>query len=580
MWKEKQGRLEGSGSRITFYSPATRGESPNGSGLRNLVSRSGSLPRAIKVSRFTFYALLCCAVLYSCGTPSTIEAPLPEPEKLTEKRQPVQRLQGEIETILSSPLLASSNVGVKIVSLATGEVLYEKDAEKLYHPASTTKLITAAAALVKLKPNYRFRTALYVDRLEASRVLGNIYLKGGGDPVFTGDALEKMVEKLVGMGTIDLQGDIVVDETYFDDIRWGKGWMWDDGPVGGHFSHLSALTVNHNGVLVRVSPGNNVGALVRAHLEPPTQYMKIINEATTVGTSEEAHLKIKRQGKPTDENVLMIGGAMVIGQAEISRRVDVIDPALYGGVLLKEMLAKRGVMLGGTVRYGQVPEGLTEVANHVSPPLSRILWEMNKASDNLIAELLLKTIGAEMKGAPGTSEKGLEVIGEFLNEIGMDTGRYTFADGSGVSRYNLVTASLLTDLLVYMARNFAVMPEYLASLPVGGIDGTLKRRMTGMAAEGILRAKTGTLKGVTALAGYTTTADGEVLGFSILMSHYLGSANPRRALQDKICNVLTQFSRQDDEEVGKGEISGRMEGYGVLSKKISSMGASTRLNCK
>ena len=179
---------------------------------------------------------------------------------------------------------------------------------------------------------------------------------------------------------------------------------------------------------------------------------------------------------------------------------------------------------------------------------------MNKPSDNLIAELLLKTIGAELKGAPGTGEKGLGAIREFLNEIGMDRGHYTLADGSGVSRYNLVTASLLTDLLAYMFRNFAVMPEYLASLPIGGVDGTLTRRMRDMTAEGVLRAKTGTLRGLTALAGYTPTADGETVAFSMIMSNYHGPVSGRRALQDKIGDILTRFSRRaHEEELENGE---------------------------
>ena len=501
--------------------------------------------KCVSQARLWFCTLLCCTVLYGCGTPSTIEVPPPTPPKSSEA---VQRLQAEIEATLNDPLFASSNVGVKVVSVATGEVLYEKDAEKLYHPASTMKLITAATALVKLGPNYRFHTTLYADPVEDRQILGNIYLKGGGDPVFNNNDLEKMVEKLVETNTKDLRGDIIVDETYFDAIRRGKGWMWDDGPIGGYFSHLSALTVNHNGVLVRISPGSKVGDPVSVHLDPPTQYMKIVNEATTVGASEEVRVKLKRKNGSVEENVLMIDGAMAIGQAEMNRRVDVLDPALYCGTLFREMLAERGVTLQGTVRYGEVPEEAIVITEHISPPLSRILWEMNKPSDNLIAELLLKTIGAEIKGAPGTGEKGLQTINEFLGEIGVDAGHYTLANGSGGSRYNLVTASLLTDLLVYMFRNFAVMPEYLASLPVGGVDGTLAWRMGGMKAEGVLRAKTGTLRGITTLAGYTVTADEEIVAFSILVSNYRGSANPHRALQDKIGDILTRFSKQSYHE--------------------------------
>ena len=527
MWTKKIGYPKGSDSRFTFHVSRFRGKS--------------SAPKTC----FWFCALLYCILLYGCGTSSTIEVPLPAPPKPSEA---VQRLQAKIEATLNDPSLASSNVGMKVVSLVTGEVLYEKDAEKLYHPASTMKLITAAAALVKLSPNYRFHTTLYADRLEGNRVLGNIYLKGGGDPVFDSNDLEKMVERLVEMEAKDLRGDIVVDETDFDAIRRGKGWMWDDGPIGGYFSHLSALTINRNGVHLRISPGTKVGDPVRVHLDPPTQYMKIVNEATTVTASEEVRVRIKRKNGSAEENVLMINGTMAIGQAEMNRRVDVLDPALYCGTLLREMLAKQGVTLQGTVRYGEVPEEAVEIIQHVSPALSRILWEMNKPSDNLIAELLLKTIGAEIKGTPGTGEKGLRAINEFLGEIGMEDAGYALADGSGVSRYNLVTASLLTDLLVYMFHNFVVMPEYLASLPVGGVDGTLTRRMRGMSAEGVLRAKTGTLRGITTLAGYTVTADGETVAFSILVSNYLGSANPRRALQDKIGDILTQFSRQDSYE--------------------------------
>ena len=500
-----------------------------------------------KIARICLWLciLLCCALLHGCGTSAPIEVSLPAPPKLSEA---VQRLQAEIESVLGDSSLASSNVGLKVVSLGTGEVLYEKDAEKLYHPASTMKLITAATALVKLGPNYRFHTKLYVDRLEDHRVLGNIYLKGKGDPVFDSDDLEEMVEKLMEMDTKDLWGDIVVDETYFDTIRQGRGWMWDDGPIGGYYSHLSALTINRNGVLVRISPGTQVDDPVRVHLDPPTQYMKIVNEATTVAASEKVRVKIQRKDGSTKQNVLMIDGAMAIGQAEMVRRVDVVDPALYCGILLQEMLADRGISLHGTVRYGEVPEEAVEISAHVSRSLSRILWEMNKPSDNLIAELLLKTIGAELKGAPGTGEKGLQAINEFLNETGLDKEHHTLADGSGVSRYNLVTASLLTDLLVYMFHNFAVMPEYLASLPIGGVDGTLTRRMRSMRAEGVLRAKTGTLRGLTALAGYTATADGETVAFTIIMSNYYGFASPRRVLQDKIGDILTRFSRYDYDE--------------------------------
>ena len=207
------------------------------------------------------------------------------------------------------------------------------------------------------------------------------------------------------------------------------------------------------------------------------------------------------------------------------------------------MLMERGINVAGEVVSGTVPSDAQVVAKHLSPPLSEILKLMNKPSDNWIAELLFKTIGAEVIGEPGTWKKGRQVVTEFLNEIMNEPPSHRLIVGSGLSRYNLLNAELLTDLLIYMYQNFELMPEYLASLPIAGVDGTLRNRMQGVSAEKTLRAKTGTLSGVSALAGYTITADDEILAFGILISHYIGSPALGRNIQDKIGNYLTSFSR-------------------------------------
>ncbi len=482
--------------------------------------------------------LFCFLLLSSCAKPVTIDV-----SESRGQSDPFQRLQQEIETNLYDPLLAPSNVGIKVVSVTTGEVLYEAGADKLYHPASTMKLLTSATALVKLKPNYRFHTTLYAEDIEGVRVRGNLYLKGRGDPLLAVEDLVEMVETLFHSGVKEIDGDIVVDDTHFDDVPKGKGWMWDDGPIGGYYSHQSALTINHNGVTVTLAPGTEVGEPVRVTLNPPTEYLKVVNNATTVAASENTTLHIERQSKPVPANVLTIRGSMPVSQEKVRRQVDIINPALFCGTLLKEALDRRGIPVQGVIRQGVVADDVTEIGVHTSLPLSLIVRRMNKRSDNLIAELLLKTIGAEMIGPPGTSQKGLRVISEFLGEGGMANAQSTLADGSGVSRYNLLSASMLTNLLVYVFQDFSVMPEYLTSLPVAGVDGTLSWRMKESEAEGVLRAKTGTMRGITTLAGYAMTADGEILAFAMLMSNYVGSSNPRRALQDKIGNALTRFSR-------------------------------------
>ena len=481
-----------------------------------------------------FYILL----LNSCAKPVTIDV-----SESRGQSAPIQRLQQEIKAILNDPLLAPSNVGINVVSVTTGEVLYDAGADKLYHPASTMKLLTAAAALVRLKPNYRFHTTLYAEGFKGGHVRGNVYLKGRGDPLFAIEDLAKMVEALAQSGVKEIDGDIVVDDTYFDDVPKGKGWMWDDGPIGGYYSHQSALTVNRNGVTVTVSPGAEIGGPVNVRLDPSTAYVEVLNDAVTVGASESGSLLVERQTKPVPANVLTIRGFVPVSQEAIRRRVDIVNPALFCGTLFREALARNGISVQGVVRQGVVPDGASEIAVHTSLPLSLIVRKMNKRSDNLIAELLLKTLGAEVVGAVGTSQKGLRVINEFLSETGIATTQSRLADGSGVSRYNLLSASMLTNLLVRMFQDFSVMPEYVMSLPIAGVDGTLSWRMKDSGAAGVLRAKTGTMRGVTTLAGYAMTVDGEIIAFAMLMSHYVGSSNPRRALQDKIGKILTRFSR-------------------------------------
>lgn len=401
---------------------------------------------------FTMMFLCCVALLLvGCGIFTT------QPNVTTTVHA---NLQAEIDSVLQDALFTAAHIGIKVVAVKTGEVLYATNVHKLHHPASTMKLITAAAALTKLGSAFRFETTLYADAIVDERVAGNVYLKGKADPVLQEGDLEKMVIALRDAGVQSVFGGIVVDETYLDAVREGPGWMWDDKPL-----RLSALAI-------RDSAGE--------------------------------------------------------------------DRALACGTLLKEMLQQEGIVVNGEVSHGLVPPDAVVIATHLSPPLMDILRLMNKPSDNTIAELIFKTLGAEVKGEPGTWQKGQQVVGEFLGEMG---AAFRVVDGSGLSRYNLVTAELLVHLLVSVYNDFELMPDYVASLPIAGVDGTLKNRMKGMRAEKLLRAKTGTLSGVSALAGYTVTADSEVLAFSILISHYAGPAASARCIQDTIGNYLTRWSR-------------------------------------
>ena len=414
----------------------------------------------------TFSIFLFCGVLLlsSCGIFATKPV---ETQPPTAIANPLKKLHADIDAVLQDALFTTASIGIKVVSVETGEVVYGKNIHKLHHPASTMKLLTAATALAKLGTDYRFETTVYVDTTANAEVAENVYLKGRADPVLQPDDVVKLGDALLHTGIKSIRGNIVVDETYLDTVREGPGWMWDDRPL-----HFSALSIRS------IEPDDSTGSR-----------------------------------------------------------------ALACGHLLKRTLMQKGVDVTGEVILGTVPAAAKRVATHLSPPLADILKLMNKPSDNYIAELLFKTIGAEVIGEPGTWKKGRTAITAFLGEI-MDTPpMHRCLDGSGVSRYNLLNVDLLTKLLVYIYHNFALRPEYLASLPIAGVDGTLKNRMLGMYAEKVLRAKTGTLSGVSSLAGYTVTADGEVFAFGILISHYIGSSAQARGIQDKIGNYLTQFSR-------------------------------------
>ena len=409
---------------------------------------------------------LVCVVLLLSGCGILVQKP-PETQLPTTSVDPIEKLQADIDAVLQDTLFTTASISIKIVAVETGEVIYGKNTHKLHHPASTTKLFTAATALAKLGADYRFETTLYIDAAPNAESTNNVYLKGRADPVLQPDDLIKLGDAFLQTGVQSVQGNIVIDDTYLDQVPEGPGWMWDDRPL-----QISTLSIRE------IKPDTNTWSR-----------------------------------------------------------------AFACGHLLKVALIKKGIKVAGAVVSGTVPSDARVVAKHLSPPLADILKLMNKPSDNWIAELLFKTIGAEVIGEPGTWKKGRQAITEFLSEIMSEPPVHRFVDGSGLSRYNLLDAELLTSLLVYMYRNFKLMPEYLASLPIAGVDGTLRNRMQGMSAEKVLRAKTGTLSGVSALAGYTVTADDEVFAFGILISHYVGPPALARNIQDKIGNYLAGFSR-------------------------------------
>lgn len=488
----------------------------------------------VNLTRFLI-SIAASFVFFTCAHRSAVYYPKVSP---AHKEMIREKIEKEVEA--TDP---NVNLGIKAVSCETGEVFYEKNGNNLFTPASNVKLFTTAGALHFLGPSFRFNTRMYADSTREGSVLrGNLYLVGGGDPDFTHEELQEMVEDLRNRGIERIEGDIVVDNSDFDLDPWGPGWMWDEGPLW-YFAPVDAMTVNDNCVTVIVSPGESDGDLAIARLDPPTDYVQVNMEAVTVAADSGGNLEVDRRWK-TKENIVDVSGEIHVDDDARSFVLSVENPSLYAGTLLGELLDREGIEFAGSVYQDTVPNGTFLITTLLSGPLSTSIKNFLKISDNLTGELLVKKIGAVTDSTVGTWENGLKAIRTFLQqEVGIDTTRFVLADGSGISRYNLVSANHIVQLLLWASDNFQIFPEFSSALPIGGADGTLRKRMLSLDTRKKARAKTGTLQGVSSLSGYVTTADGELLAFSLLMNGYTGGTDPYRRLQDRIVSILTSFSR-------------------------------------
>ena len=402
-------------------------------------------------------------------------------------------------------------LGVVVKSLSTGETLYEHNGERLFIPASNEKIITSVAALGILQSDYRFKTEFYSGGGISNGVLhGGLYIKGFGDPTLEAAHLGFITYQLKRRGINEIKGGITVDDSFFGPRRHAKGWKeeWKDDFYS---PHISALSFNYNIIELKVYAAKS-GQRPSAKIEPGGSGIEIINKALTSG--KKGALRTTWQ----DQNTLVLSG-VIKPRATVVLKIPVKNPALMTGNVIKNALEEAGIAVEGTVSQGQIPRWASAFYIHYSDPLSSIISEYNKNSVNIIGENLIKVLGATYKGVPGTWESGSEVVSEYLRNAGIDNG-FTVADGSGLSLNNRVSPETLTDILTYAYKNRLIAEDFIVSLPVAGVDGTLKKRFRGSELEGRVMAKTGYLKNVRALSGYVFTKKGDVLVFSILSNGY------------------------------------------------------------
>lgn len=460
-------------------------------------------------------------------------------------------LSALIDPILDQENIKGVATGIVVGSLdrKNGEnVLYQRNADDLLTPASNLKLLTGAAALRELGPDYSFKTELYLSATpdKNGKLNGDVIVKGYGDPTLqtndpsgqqNGTKAVKLIEALVEKGITQINGNIIIDESQYDLQRLGTGWAWDDEAFG-YNAQLSALSMNRSSLHVNYQPNEQVGKPVNYNVIPNTNYVQIINESKTVPAEANNTFTIeKERGK----NIIHLKGDLPIGEQPDYERIAVEEPSLFAGTIIKEEIEKSGIKLNKRteVKIGEVSDGNEKIAQLTSPPLHEILSYMNKNSDNFYAEMLLKRLGAEKKGV-GSSSAGVQVVKNSLKQYGIEP-TYRMEDGSGLSRYNMISARQLSTLLAEIAKE-PIFDAFYQTLPIAGVDGTLKNRMKQTPAENNLHAKTGTLTGVSGLSGFVTTKDGEHLYFTIIMNGYTPSLSNLTEAQNKIGTALAGLS--------------------------------------
>jgi D-alanyl-D-alanine carboxypeptidase/D-alanyl-D-alanine-endopeptidase (penicillin-binding protein 4) len=455
---------------------------------------------------------------------------------------PVEALRYDIDAVLADSIFVPAQASTIVVSLDSKEVLYERDSKLLMRPASNMKLLTASTALRVLGTEYKFRTEVLQDTSMNDGVVdGNLYFRGFGDPLLQTTDLDSLIRQIKASGIKAVRGQVVADVSYFDDLYWGNGWMWDDEAYD-YDAMISPLTINDNCVQVKVGPGRGAGDSALVTIEPATAYVSLINTAKTVLDTVIHPLVITRLFKER-LNTIVVEGEVLANSAPIETGISIWQPELYAAQLLTEALTRDSIEVENEPTVGTAPSYAKEIARS-DHGLDSAVVHMDKVSDNLTAELLLKTLCVTKRGTPGTFQGGVYVVRDFLSSIGIDTTKFLNVDGSGLSFYNLLTAEAIIQLLESMSHQEDIFPLFYTSLPIAGVDGTLRNRMKGTPAEGNLRAKTGTISGASSLSGYVRTADGERLAFSMLMQNFIYPTRLYQQAQDRIGALLAGFSRK------------------------------------
>ncbi len=476
-------------------------------------------------------------------------------QSVTSKKN-TARFAARAEPLLGTAPASKGEWGLLIVDAESGETLYEQNADKYFLPASNMKLFTTALALAKLGPEFRFHTTLETrGALSSEGVLsGDVVLVGRGDPnlsnrkfpyelkeEFEGPqekALVELADALAAKGVGEISGDVIGDDSYFPRERYPNGWEIDD-MVWEYGAAISAIVVDDNTVAVTLTPGEQAGTPVQAAVNPSTPDFTVENDVTTSAAEVKSDLTLTRE---PGSNLVVVKGSLPAKSAPRKLVLAIEEPAQHAAVLLRRLLEERGIKVAGVARvnHAQTESGgdPAVLAEHVSVPLGDAVKLINKISQNLHTEMLLRTVARQV-GAWTTPDELMQVPTEFYAAAGITPGDVIQTDASGLSRHDLVTPRAIVTLLNFAQKQPWFGP-YFASLPVAGTDGTLEDRMKNTLAAGRIHAKTGSVEHVRTLSGFAETPGGRRLIFSFLSNNQGGKSHEAADALTGLCVAMLE----------------------------------------
>ncbi len=439
-----------------------------------------------------------------------------------------------LDSLVSLPFFDSAIVSLDVHNLTSNSPVFSKNNKLPMRSASNMKILTAAAAWHYLGSERQITTKILSDgNVVNGSLRGNIYIKGGGDPLFELNDLDSLITQLKNAGIRTINGKVLPDVSLFDTVRWVNGWMWDDDPYS-DAPYITPLSINRNAVEIEVRYDKDANSF-DVSANPNTKFFKVINQIR-IDTSSSTNLLYTHQWLGGRERIFVKG---VWNPSDTTSREDIsiLRPEEFFLFIFKEKCHDAGIHI----------RNRTGLKNLIHPvciaqqwhTVAEIVKVMNKTSNNLCAELLSRNLSSAAITEGITAENGLAYIDSLMRLTGFNPKNYRIADGSGASHYNVVTAELLNGILKYFykneRRNCALLKN---SFPQAGVDGTLRNRMTTGKAYKHIFAKTGTISGVSALSGYAAGQSGNEYSFSILMQINPRDLNRARQIQDAICELL------------------------------------------